>query len=177
MKIKNTSHKAKFVYWIILVVIVIILGVAAYIYTSRNSTSTDSQKVNNSPATTEQIEAGEDIKRSTVEQNEAQTKPNSNDPGPDFSVSITAASQNGAMVSIRSLISDTLSQTGTCTLSITNGSKSTTKTASTQALANSSTCQGFDIQTSELGAGTWNIQLNVTASSRATSTSKTLDVQ
>lgn len=175
------SRKTKIVYIILAAAIIAAIAFIAYAYTFGNNSSnegTGSNKVNTSPPTREQLEAGEEAKRKTIENELDQKTPDDSDSTPQqLSVSFTAVNQNGAVVSIRSLIADIVSQSGTCTLTVTNGSNSTTKTAATQALANSSTCQGFDIQTSELGAGTWNIQLSVTIDGRSGSTNTTLEVQ
>lgn len=72
---------------------------------------------------------------------------------------ITAANQNGSTVQIRSIIYSVTSS-GTCTLTLTKGSSIVTKTAPVQAISSSSTCQGFDIPSSELSAGQWQIVLH-----------------
>jgi len=186
MKIKtNIIKKRK-----ILIVVIAILVAATIVYTvyaavlkhnstdSSNPTDTSSssssnKKVDSSPATPQQVQAGNDTKLNTVN-NSAQSGTGSSTP---LSVSITAANQNGATVSVRSLIDGIVSQSGTCTITVTNGSKTYSNTASVQALANSSTCQGFDIQTSQLGTGSWNIQLSVSIGTQTGSVAKSLAVQ
>lgn len=107
----------------------------------------------NSP-TTEQKQAGEDIKKS-----------NNNQQTTTFSALITAANVNGNVVQIRAGIYGVVSGSGTCGLTLTNANDTITKTSATYALPSSSTCQGFDVNRSELSPGTWNISLTVTVGS------------
>jgi hypothetical protein len=184
MKIqRNISRKTKIIYGVVLAIVLICSAFAAYAYVSRdkpqeNKTS-DEQHVDTKPPTDEQIKAGQDAKQKTVDEETNPKTPTPSDNGntEQLAVTITAASQNYTTVSLRALISGTVSQSGNCTLIITNGTKSVTKTAATQALANSSTCQGFDMQTSELGAGTWKFQLTATIGSQSGSATKSIDVQ
>lgn len=184
MKIqRNISRKTKIIYGVILAVIIAGSTFAAYAYISRDKPqedkTTSEQQVDTKPPTDEQIKAGQDAKQKTVDEETSPKTPSPSDSGnaEQLSVTITAAGQNYTTVSVRALISGTVSQSGSCTLVVTNGAKSVTKTAATQALANSSTCQGFDIQTSELGAGTWKIQLSATIGSQSGSANKSIDVQ
>ncbi len=72
---------------------------------------------------------------------------------------------NGSL-SIRTTIDQKLS-TGTCTLTLTNKTtgKTVTKTADVFANPSSSTCKGFDVPTSSLSSGTWNISISVRSGS------------
>ena len=80
-----------------------------------------------------------------------------------------SAIQNGSSVRVNVTIHQ-LWSSGTCTLSITNKSISTSKKAAIQTMPSYSTCQGFSIPVSELGAGVWKINLTVTnGSDNATS--------
>jgi hypothetical protein len=45
-------------------------------------------------------------------------------------------------------------------LTLSKNGQTVTKTAAVQALASESTCQGFDIPTSELSPGTWSLTLH-----------------
>jgi cytoskeletal protein RodZ len=55
---------------------------------------------------------------------------------------------------------------GTCTLSITNGQRSVTKSAEVIYQPEYSTCAGFSIPLSELGGGLWNMKLSVSYSGK-----------
>jgi len=77
-------------------------------------------------------------------------------------ISISALSQDQSTVHVRVLI-QSIQPDGTCVISIKNGSQSISKTVSTQNLSSTSTCEGFDIPTNELGSGTWSIVVNFTS--------------
>lgn len=177
------SPRKKIIIGVILAFIIVIAGIIVYAYAQpkKDDTKSDSSSsqpkvndVNDNPPTEEQIKAGQDTKQESVE-NSATPAPSN--PSTPLVVSITSANQNGATVSIRSLIDTVASQAGTCTLVITNGAKSTTKTAATQAYPSGSTCQGFDIPVSELGTGSWNLKLTVAIGAQTGSTTQTLEIK
>ena len=108
------------------------------------------------PATPEQQKAGDQTKSGS---NDTLITPSASTGSDkkDVQVTITAADQNGSTLQIRTLV-NAVENTGTCTLTITStGRPTVTETANIQSLANTSTCQGFDIPISELSVGTWNI--------------------
>lgn len=184
MNIPNKkSSRKKIIIGALLVLVIIAAGTAAYVYAFQpkedaSSESSSSKpkvnKVNNDPPTDEQIKAGQDIKQESVENS---TAPAPSNPSTPLVVSITSANQNGETVSVRSLVDTVASQAGTCSLVATNGAKSITKTAATQAYPNGSTCQGFDIPVSELGMGNWNIKLTVTIGMQTGSATQSLDIK
>lgn len=65
---------------------------------------------------------------------------------------------------------------GTCSLSIVNGSKTYTQSASVIYQPEFSTCAGFSVPTASLGSGTWNLTLNVVSGGVTTQKSTTLEV-
>lgn len=74
------------------------------------TSNSDKQQIDTSPATDEQIKAGQDTKQKTIEEDVNPKTPSSSDSRKQrLSVSITAANQNCATVSIRSLISSAVS--------------------------------------------------------------------
>jgi cytoskeletal protein RodZ len=52
---------------------------------------------------------------------------------------------------------------GTCTLNISNGSKSATQDAPVMFQAEYSTCAGFSVPVDQLGSGAWTVKLSVTS--------------
>lgn len=58
---------------------------------------------------------------------------------------------------------------GTCSLTASNGSKTTTQTADVIYAPNFSTCAGFSVPISTLGSGTWTITLNIASGGGTTS--------
>lgn len=178
MKIK-TNKKHFFTLPIICLVVttLILAGLATYIYGFKGKifgwspiTSSDNA-INYNPPTQEEVDAGKDVKEDTINPNEDSSPKNDQNettpsptPTPDdqpnnIGLNITAASQNGSTLQIRALIAAVTSK-GTCKLTLSKtGAASVVKTADIQALANSSTCKGFDVSTSELPAGTWTATL------------------
>lgn len=69
-------------------------------------------------------------------------------------------SQSGTTVTILTKIQGVSS--GSCTLTITNDSKSTEQTAQIIYQPEFSSCAGFSVPVGSLGAGTWNIAVKVT---------------
>ena len=65
---------------------------------------------------------------------------------------------------------------GTCALSITNGTKSLNKTADVIYESEFSTCAGFSIPISELGNGSWTVQVTANGSGDGASKSQNFEV-
>jgi flagellar basal body-associated protein FliL len=174
MKIDKRSHgKTKLIVAIIAIAILVVIAAGAiYVYAFSGKIfgwtplTTTSSTIDYSPPTKDQIDAGNQAKSNTVTNTPANPKTDGNNDTPpadnppttaanNIGVTITAASQNGSVFQIRTLIS-TVSSSGTCTLTLSKtGASSVVKTAGVQPLANSTTCQGFDVATSELSAGSW----------------------
>ncbi|MDQ3064774.1 MAG: hypothetical protein M3Q36_00710 [bacterium] len=185
MKIQNKSPRKKIIIGSA-IGFLLLLGVAFYSYQywsqlNESATTGDVNKVDYNPPTDDQKTAGEKIKEQSIEKDEL-GKPGTDGPesgqGNDenINVTITSANQQGSILRIRSLI-DIVTNTGTCTITLTKGSAVVTKTSDIQAMANSSTCKGFDIPTSELSAGQWHIQLNVSSNNRSGTTAKDITIQ
>lgn len=96
-------------------------------------------------------------------------------PPADATVSITAK-QEGSNVTVLTKIQSVAE--GTCKLTVTNGEKAVTQEAAMIYQPEFSSCAGFGVPVSTLGAGTWNIKLTVSPPGGATiSKSTTLEVQ
>lgn len=127
----------------------------------KQSTSTEQQApaiINYNPTTDQEKSAGNAIKDQTPPENTPTPTP------PQGKVTvpleITTASQNEAVVYVRSVIHTTTSQ-GSCTLTMKGpDDKVYSATATVQPLSSSSTCAGFNIQTSALSIGKWDIVIN-----------------
>ncbi|MEO5949060.1 MAG: hypothetical protein ABIP74_01530 [Candidatus Saccharimonas sp.] len=143
---------------------------------TESTPTTSTSKIDYGPATPEQQQAGTTVKTGSSDTPAAPTST----PGStlkDVQVTITAANQNGSVLQIRVLIG-AVENTGTCTLVLSReGQPSVTKTAGTQALSSSSTCQGFDVPTSELSAGTWGVLITYTSSTLTGSATKNIAIQ
>lgn len=139
----------------------VIVFVLVFYYNNGHSikTKNDQPAINYNPSTSAQQKAGSQTKSGSDDSSSSpQSVPGSTKKIAE--VTITAANQNGSTLQIRSLIG-AVENTGVCTLSLTSpGKTSVTKTAGSQALASTSTCQGFDVPVSELTTGAWHIVIN-----------------
>lgn len=160
---QNNIHKTRKAAIVIfsIIFLLILVGVLAYFYTQSNNKITPNSTYtdNNIQTNTQDTNNNLDDKK-TPSNNEA---PDTDQADNQLSATITAANQNGQILQIRTLV-DIIDTNGVCTLTLTGpAEKVVTKTASTQALASSSTCKGFDIPVTELSTGIWKININITA--------------
>ena len=81
-------------------------------------------------------------------------------------VSNKSVHRNSKILTVRVVIDQFLKQAGTCTLSLTKGSKTVVETAPTFNNPSSSTCQGFDISLDKLSAGKWSLKIKVETSNK-----------
>lgn len=172
--IKSTNSKRKLSRrWIMIIAVLatalLAAGVVTYTYIKGNNDKTtlndsksensSSNKVNYDPPTNEEKAAGDKQKSESVN-----AEP-STDQSNNLDVTFSAVNQNDDVVQIRTMIQGVIQ--GSCSLTVVNGSQSKTFTSSTQLLANASTCSGFDISTSDIGTGKWDIKLTVTSNDNA----------
>lgn len=171
-------------------VLLLILIALAYVYafngslfgwkSAQNSPST----VNYGPATTDQKQNGTTIKSNSASSSSTSGSDQPAAPTPipgstqkSVAVTITSANQNGSTLQIRALIA-AVEDSGTCTLTLSqSGQQTVTKTAATQALASSSTCQGFDIPTSDLTTGVWHATITYNSSALTGAATKDITIQ
>lgn len=163
-----------------LAIIIVGGGVGAYYLTRKHDTTqpnsptpqqSSSSKINNEAPTATQKQAGDQQKQSIITNDQQQSTAPST-----LTVSYTATNQSGSTIYIRSLIANAITNNGSCTLTLTNGSNTSVQTSGTQALADSSTCKGFNIPSSTLPTGTWHLHLVVTVDNRSGSADKDLIV-
>jgi len=115
--------------------------------------------VNLEPATNSQKQSGSDAKTATVEKDKAEKTATT-----DLTVGFTTIDQTKDTLRVRISIQELISN-GTCKLTLRKSTDTVTKTAATYATASISTCQGFDIPTSELSKGEWTVDVTVTTAS------------
>lgn len=77
-----------------------------------------------------------------------------------LSGTITYSAVSGDTVIIRTTV-DQVIGSGNCEIVLSNGAKTVTKTSNIAQNPSSSTCEGFDIPVVELGAGNWNIAIEI----------------
>lgn len=159
----------------------LLIGAAGYYAYSLTNPSEDidkSDEISFDPPTEDQTKAGEEIKKEVIENSSDEDLPAKEDSpasSPDRSTTnpsntrldtvLTAKEVHDGTFYLRNEIS-TLHSDGKCTLTMRNGNKVVTKTSGIQALAKISLCKGFNIPVSELGSGTWSIDLRVQANNR-----------
>ena len=177
INISKESNKSKAIAIIVVSVLLATAAASVFAYQSGffGATTETVPSSYTEPATEEQIKDGNTTKEENVKptQQEDQTTPAEN---ADFTVILSAANQSQDIVQIRALI-QTIASSGTCTLTMTKGGVTVQKTAPVQASASNSTCQGFNVPTSELTPGTWLIDLSVALPEGTSSVSGSIDVR
>ena len=178
MKITNQSNNKRKI--IITAAIVICLaalafGVYWYLQHHNNNQQTGVNKVNLNPPTKEEQQAGTSAKQQAVDRDQAIKNSESSSastPSSDssLSVDITASNKTSSLMQIRVQI-NSIVNSGTCDITLTNGTSSVHHSVAVSPLASTSTCKGFDIPLSELSSGKWNYTITVKdASSNQTGT-------
>ena len=178
---RSTKRKLRITLFIVFVVAAI--GAAYYWYLGQTDQTkiperTPAQSTNYGAPSQSEINAGEQAKLKTVENDQkAKSEKTGGTPSPaSFSTDISAG-VNAGTLQIRNDISGIYNK-GTCTLTLTKGNVTKTKTTVVQALPQSSTCKGgFDIPVSELTPGTWQIHLSVTINGEIAKASSSVIIQ
>lgn len=191
MKIKNNKKNHKIIISIAVVLALLAAGGLLYVYAFKgsipgfNNTTKNNSTINLDDATEDEKNAGDTAKQQTLESNKNDSKSSSDIPpapqpqagGKDLvEVDITAANQNEQVVQVRSSVG-AVSNTGSCTITLSRNDKVITKSAPVQALPTTSTCQGFDIPVSELSVGTWRISLMFESATLTGTTSREITVK
>ena len=178
MKINNPKKKSpkKILIITLVIAVLFVAGAGAYFLFSpkneqdaqNNTDATDSQSKSTDSST-------EKTGKNTIETDDTGHEAEK-DITPSYEGENTNASQtltgvinyagvtNGTLM-IRTTINQTLSS-GTCQLTLSNGSKTVTRSSNIAQNPSSSTCEGFDLPTSELGSGNWTITITVTSGDR-----------
>jgi len=135
----------------------------------------------------EQVKAGEAIKKDSVNSgdkgassgSDSSTPPSPSSSGntTDVTMNITAANQDSDTLYIRTLI-QLVTSSGSCQIKM-NGpnGKTYSATSNVQAVSSSSTCEGFNIPTSNLSAGNWTINVTFSNGSYSAATSKEVTIK
>lgn len=137
----------------------------------------------------EQIKAGTEIKKQSIDNTTSNNKAQSGSDVPiepqvisgsdkkSVNFDITSVNQDGENLVIRTLIQAIVSS-GTCNLTMSNdqGGKYTS-TAEVQPLPSSSTCKGFNVPINQLTQGEWNIVIEFSNNELFTSASKKVDIK
>lgn len=178
MKLKPKSSKKKIILVILAIIAVLAASVAGYaFYNSQQNSKDTGMETDNSQDANPLDEQSETQQQSYEEQKKEEQADNQDDTPPDatLEVTFTSVGQMDTTVRVRAEI-NALLEGGTCTLTLTKGTSVLTETAATYPTANVSTCQGFDIPTTELSAGIWNATLEVTKDGQSGRATTTVDV-
>ena len=174
MRINKQSKRSKRILFIALAVLLLVCFVAAVVWarSSSNNTSSETPAVSGQKSDKKTVsqEAESSQKSPTPESTEPTTEKEKERPpqyeGPSSTISetLTGSINYSAVAGNTLIIRTTINQmvsSGFCEITLSNGSKRVTKSSGLVQNPSSSTCQGFDIPTSELGAGNWNISIKV----------------
>ena len=113
--------------------------------------------VSYTPATTTEQEEGDRIKQNLIEESNKVPQTTSK-----INVSLSAATQDvaGGPLVVRSIVN---ASSGSCKLTLTQGSTKKELTSEVTNLGTYFSCGGFDIPTTELSNGKWQLNLSVTS--------------
>lgn len=172
-RIQKESDKKKWLMSALVVLAVIAGGIAAVValqgrQKAEQATTTPSAEQSVQQTTTENSPEIPSPKTPTESETPA--------PANQLTASITAANQNGNILQIRTLI-ETIAASGTCGLILTKDSVQISRSADVTPLANSSTCKGFDIPTTELSPGKWNLTIDITIGNQKTALKQEVDIK
>lgn len=174
MRVQKKS-KQGLIIAIVAVVIVITAALTAYLVLSQpsqqNNTSPqkDTSSANKNPDKLTD-KGSVDIDSTTNKpETEKDIQPPYEGENPNVSKSLTGVINFKSVIdgtlTIRNTINQALSS-GTCDLTMTNGSKTVTKNSGITQNPSSSSCEGFDIPVSELASGSWKVSIVVTSGDR-----------
>lgn len=151
MKIKNKKSSSAKRYLLPILIIVALLVGGGYVYALSNDFF---QESNNLPESSQLETQNDPIPDRLVpsDNTDKDKLGDTEEPEEGATVSITAANINDSILQVRGLISSVVSD-GSCVLEISGGPEFKEFTAKVQPGPSSSTCQGFDVDTSELGSG------------------------
>jgi hypothetical protein len=122
------------------------------------------------PATTTEQEEGQRRKQELINQYNNPEKQDS------INITLSAATQDepGGPIIVRALVDGTTS--GTCTLTLTSGAKTITKTDVISNAGTYYTCKGFSVAKSEVSNGNWNLKLVVENETKTGEASQKIEV-
>lgn len=175
---KNISpfkSKRKKIITLTAILLVVFAGIFLYfilrpdptVNTPATNIDTETMEINYDEATDEQIEAGNEIKKQTVDSFDEQQSSTQDTPEipSTFSTQLTTATVQADILYVRNEI-EGIHTEGTCKLTLTKNSSVVTLSSGLQALPKSSTCKGFNVPVSDLSPGVWSIKIEVTINSQ-----------
>lgn len=167
MKIKNINKKNNSLKAVLILVIILILLTGGAVFALNYHTLTPASKTttphdNNTPKSTDTSNPQPSSSSEGVDKSSLNDKSNPTSITPsalkNIDMTISAANQTANTYQVRTII-NTVTNEGTCNLTMTQGSKIITKTSDIQAGPSNTTCRGFDIAMTELSSGIWNLSV------------------
>lgn len=146
-----------------------------YLHIHRPKTVAPSTNQNNGPTPAQkQQEADSNAlqKKQVIEKGSTDPQPPTNQPVTS-SISLSAQQESNSTVTVFTKLTNISS--GSCELTVTNGSAKTSQTANVIYQPEFSTCAGFSVPITSVGKGTW--LLNLTITSDGTSQSKSISTE
>ncbi len=163
MKIKNNSRKNLALPLVVLVILAALAGGVYYYYHTKRQTTdagpTTQQKQEQKQTQAEQKQDFVENKSGVTSASPAPTPTDSDQ------ISFTTTQQSDSIIVTTQL---TGFASGTCRLIVTNGSKSITQDATILYQPEFSSCTGFSVPISSLGAGQWSLTLQATPTGGST---------
>lgn len=159
---------------LIIIATALLMGGGVFAYSSMNNdqkvdrTPTKNESENQEiPTVTDTEEKEQDIPDKTPVQYSPPAENSNNNQTSSLTGVITSKSVKGNDLVIRTNINGTLS--GTCKLLLTRKSdnKQISRSAELAQNPSSSSCKGFDVATSQLGSGNWDILITVTSNGKS----------
>lgn len=174
MQVRKKSKKKLVIVSLIVTTLLIAGGIAVYLLLSPSKGQNSNTPAKDTSETTKKL-ANPDTETSAETNNtkaleaEKNIQPSYEGENVNNSESLTGVvshkSVTGSNLIIRTTINQTLSS-GECKLTLVNGQKTITRTSDIAQNPSSSSCEGFDVPTSELGNGTWSISITITSGDR-----------
>lgn len=156
--------------WLAAIVILALIIAGAFYALNRHSVNTSPSAPNTSQQKKTLADSNATDKKEFVENSNPAPAIN-NDQGtsssPSAIIDLSARQETNDTVTVFTKLNSNTQ--GSCALTITNGSKTSTHTVNIIYQPEFSTCAGFSVPISELGAGIWNINLAVNSSAKSIS--------
>lgn len=174
-KKSRTPKKIKIIRYVTLAIAVFLVAVATYLFFIRSGQSNqiDSETSNltqqqldkeEAQSSKEAVESSEQVNRSGAVEAEKDTLPAYEGGNPNQADSLSGVISYSSVVGSNLVIRTTINQTvgsGTCQLTLRNGSNVVIKDSGIIQNPSSSTCEGFNVPTAELGGGNWSISIAI----------------
>ncbi|MEO5690819.1 MAG: hypothetical protein ABIQ64_01395 [Candidatus Saccharimonadales bacterium] len=149
--------------------ILLLAGAGVGYYFINTSDEPRENIVNYDEPTKEQLSTGQTAKKEFLDKDDTSsdqqdTPPESTDN--NISVQVSSMSQRDGVLKIRTIIQDVIS--GSCKLTLKQGSAKFEFSADTQNMGSYSVCKGFDVPVTDLSKGEWQVQIDYTNSDGAT---------